>query len=208
MTFNGSLVLATRNKGKIIEFKSLLADFYLKIKSLKDFGPIPPVTEDGETFEDNALKKARFTAKATGLPALSDDSGLMVEALGGIPGVLSARYAGENASDEERNLKLLGEMEGVKNREAKFVCIIAIAVPRGASLVYKGTCAGIITQESTGTQGFGYDPVFYYPKLKKTFAQMSSEEKNHVSHRGSAMAELRRDFDKVLIWLTQRLQED
>jgi len=205
MTFDGALVLATRNKGKISEFKSLFTDFNIEIKSLKDFRPIPPVLEDGETFEDNAVKKACFTARAIGLPALADDSGLVVKALGGMPGVLSARYAGDNATDEEKNIKLLGEMGGVIDREAKFICIISIAVPMGSSLIYKGTCEGIIAQKSTGRQGFGYDPIFYYPDLKKTFAQMSSEEKNRVSHRGRAMVELHRDFDKVLIWLRQRL---
>lgn len=205
MTFDGPLVLATRNEGKISEFKSLLTDFNIEIKSLKDFGPIPPVLEDGETFEDNAVKKACFTAKTIGFPALADDSGLVVKALGEMPGVVSARYAGDNATDKEKNIKLLKEMEGVINREAKFICIISIAVPMGLSLIYKGTCEGIIAQKSTGRQGFGYDPIFYYPNLKKTFAQMSSEEKNRVSHRGRAIAELQRDFDKVLIWLRQRL---
>ncbi len=208
MTLDRPLVLATRNVGKITELKSLLTDFHVEIKSLRDFRPIPPVLEDGETFEDNAVKKACFTAKATGLPALADDSGLMVKALGGMPGVLSACYAGENASDEANNLKLLKEMEGIKNREAKFICVISIAVPMGHACIYKGACEGVITQKSIGIQGFGYDPIFYYPVLKKTFAQMSSEEKNRISHRGRAMVELRRDFDKVLIWLRQRLNED
>jgi len=201
------LVLATRNEGKVSEFKVLLADFGVEIKSLKDFGPIPPVEEDGETFEENAVKKARFTARVLGFPALADDSGLMVEALYGMPGVHSARYAGEDATDEERNLKLLKALESTKNREATFMCVIAIAVPKGPALVYDGACDGVITQKLIGSQGFGYDPVFYYSPLKKTFAQMSAEEKNRVSHRGMAMAELRKEFDKVLIWLRQRLAE-
>ncbi len=202
------LVLATRNEGKIAEFKTLLADFDFGIKSLKDFGPIPPMEEDGETFEDNAVKKARFAAKVLGLPAMADDSGLMVKALGGMPGVRSARYAGEGATDQANNLKLLQAMKGVENREATFMCVIAIAVPRGPALIYEGTCDGMIAQELTGSQGFGYDPLFYYPPLKKTFAQVSREDKNRVSHRGRAMAELRSEFDKVLIWLGQRLEEE
>ena len=202
------LVLATRNKGKVSEFKRLLADFCVEIKSLDDFGPIPMVEEDGRTFEDNAYKKASFTAKVLGMPALADDSGLMVRALDGVPGVHSARYAGDGATDEANNLKLLNAMKGVEGREATFMCIIAIAVPRGPALIYEGTCDGLITHDMIGSGGFGYDPVFYYPPLDKTFAEMSPEEKNSVSHRGKAMAELRDEFGKVLIWLRQRLEEE
>jgi XTP/dITP diphosphohydrolase len=132
------LVIATRNKGKTEEIRALLADFPVDIKNLADFGPTPTTDEDGETFEDNAVKKARFTAKILGLPALADDSGLMVEALGGAPGVRSARYAGENASDEENNAKLLQELESAENRNAAFACVIAIAVPWDPALVYEG----------------------------------------------------------------------
>ena len=205
MNLDRPLVLATQNEGKIAEFRGLLAGFDVEIRSLKDYGPIPQVEEDGDTFEDNAVKKARFTARVLGLPALADDSGLMVRALGGVPGVLSARYAAEDATDEANNLRLLKAMEGVEDRSAKFVCVLAISVPPGAALLYEGTCEGVIAHELTGTQGFGYDPLFYYPPLEKTFAQMSSEEKNRISHRGRAMAELRQEFDKVLIWLNQRL---
>lgn len=202
------LVLATRNDGKISEFEHLFADFDVEIKSLKDFGSIPPIEEDGETFEDNAYKKAHLTAKFLGLPALGDDSGLIVNALDGMPGVQSARYAGEDASDEANNVKLLEAMKDLRDRQASFMCIIAIAVPRGPALIYEGRCDGYIAQEPMGEKGFGYDPLFYYPPLKKTFAQMSPEEKNRVSHRGKAMAELRREFGKVLIWLKQRLAEE
>jgi len=202
------LVLATRNQGKVSEFKELLSDFDVEIKALQDFGPISQVIEDGETFEENAYKKAHFTAKMLGFPVLADDSGLMVEALGGVPGVHSARYAGEGASDEENNLKLLEAMKGVENRKAAFKCVIIIAVPSGPALTYDGVCEGEITDEMKGDRGFGYDPVFYYPPLKKTFAQMSIEEKNRVSHRGRAMSQLRDEFDKVLIWLRQRLAEE
>ena len=201
------LVLATHNQGKIAEFKEMLSGFPLEIKSLKDFGTIPPVVEDAETFEDNAYKKAHDTARMLGFPALADDSGLRVEALDGLPGVYSARYAGEEASDQENNLKLLEAMKGKENRKAAFECIIAIAVPRGPALIYEGRCEGQITHEMRGENGFGYDPVFFYPPRKKTFAQMSPDEKNRVSHRGKAMAELRKEFDKVLIWLKQRLAE-
>lgn len=202
------LVLASRNQGKISEFKRLLRDSDIEIKCLTDFTPLPLVQEDGETFQENAVKKAGFTASVLGLPALADDSGLMVQALGGMPGVYSSRYAGEGARDETNNLKLLEAMKAVNNREARFVCVIAIAVPKGATLIYEGTCEGVIGREPVGCEGFGYDPLFYYPPLKKTFAQMSAEEKNRVSHRGKAMRALREEFDDVLIWLKQRLSED
>lgn len=202
------LVLATRNQGKVAEFQELLSGFDVEIRGLADFGPIPEVSEDGKTFEDNAYKKAHFTAKVLGFPALADDSGLVVEALGGEPGVLSARYAGEGAGDEVNNRKLLAAMEGIADRRAAFECVIAIAVPRGPALVYRGRCEGEIAREALGANGFGYDPLFFYPPLKKTFAQASIEEKNRVSHRGRAMAELKKEFDKVLIWLEQRLSEE
>jgi XTP/dITP diphosphohydrolase len=201
------LVLATRNEGKTEEIRALLAEFPVDIKNLTDFGPTPEVEEDGQTFEDNAVKKARFVAKILGFPALADDSGLMVEALENGPGVRSARYAGEEASDADNNAKLLKELERVENRSAAFACVIAIAVPWGPALIYEGRCEGIITNEQVGTKGFGYDPVFYYPPLQKTFAQLSTEEKNQVSHRGQALRQLREEFDKVLVWLRQRLVE-
>ena len=207
MNSDQPIVLATRNEGKVSEFKVLLKDFDVEIKSLKDFGPIPTVEEDGQTFEDNAVKKAQFTARVLGFPALADDSGLVVKALNGLPGVHSARYAGQDATDEENNLKLLKAMESVENREASFMCVLAIAVPSGPALIYEGTCEGVITESLTGNKGFGYDPLFLYPPLNKTFAQMSIEEKNQVSHRGRAMTEFKAEFDKVLIWLRQRLTE-
>jgi len=201
------LVLATTNEGKTEEIRALLAEFPVEIKNLTDVGPTPPIEEDGETFEDNAVKKARFVAKILGFPALADDSGLMVEALGNGPGVRSARYAGEEATDAENNAKLLRELENVENRDAAFACVIAIAVPWGPALIYEGSCQGVIADKPLGSKGFGYDPVFYYPPLKKTFAQLSTEEKNQVSHRGQALGQLRDEFHKVLIWLRQRLVE-
>ena len=202
------LILATRNQGKIDEFQELFAGSGVEIKSIKDFGPIPPVVEDGETFEENAYKKAFHTARMLGFPALADDSGLSVEALGGAPGVKSARYAGEEATKEDNNRKLLEAMRDIPNRNAAFECVLAIAVPRGPALIYEARCEGEITAELQGAEGFGYDPLFYYPPLKKTFAQMSRAEKNRVSHRGKAMAELRGEIDKVLVWLEQRLAEE
>jgi XTP/dITP diphosphohydrolase len=201
------LVIATRNKGKIEEFKSFFSGFPIGIKSLNDFGPIPEPVEDGKTFEDNAYKKAHFTARVLGFPALADDSGLVVEALGGQPGVLSARYAGEGAGDEAKIRKLLKAMEAVSDRRAAFECVIAIAVPRGPALIYEGRCEGEITRDPSGNNGFGYDPVFFYQPLGKTFAEMSQEEKNQVSHRGQAVAKLLAEFHKVLKWLEQRIKE-
>lgn len=200
-----TIVIATRNKGKIAEIRDLLKGFPIKIKNLDDFGPIPEVEEDGNTFDENAYKKASATARVLGLPALADDSGLLVEALGGAPGVHSARYAGENATEEQKCAKLLSEMEGKTNRKAAFECVISIAVPTGAALTYEARCEGLITEQPVGSNGFGYDPVFFYPPLKKTFAQLSREEKSHVSHRGKALRELRDEFDKVLIWIRQNM---
>ena len=201
------LVLATRNRGKTEEIRALLDGFPVEIKNLDNFGPTPPIEEDGETIEDNAVIKARFVSKILGLPALADDSGLMVQVLGGEPGVRSARYAGEGATDEENNAKLLEKLGNEENRHAAFVCVVAIAVPWGPALIYEGSCQGVITKEQLGTKGFGYDPVFYYPPLKKTFAQLSTTEKNRVSHRGQALRQLHDEFDKVLVWLKQRLVE-
>ena len=202
------LVLATRNKGKLKEFKELLKDFPVEIRSLADFGPIPEVIEDGATFDDNAYKKALFTAKVLGLPAIADDSGLAVEALGGAPGVYSARYAGEKASDTENTAKLLKDMEGIANRKATFHCLISIAVPSGPALTYEGTCEGELLTAPRGDDGFGYDPVFFSPELGKTFAELSMAEKNQVSHRGRAMAEMAAEFEQVLKWVKQRLTEE
>lgn len=201
------LVLATRNKGKIREFRALLSGFDLEIRSLDDFGPIPPPVEDGASFEENAYKKAHHTARVLGFPCLADDSGLVVESLGGQPGVHSARFAGEGATDQANILKLMNAMEGMRDRKGSFQCVIAIAVPQGPALIYEGSCEGEIALSPQGEHGFGYDPVFYYPPLKKTFAQMTPEEKNAVSHRGKAMVELRDEFEKVLVWLRQRLGE-
>ncbi len=202
------IVLATRNEGKVREFQELLKDFPVEIRCLKDFGPIPEVVEDGETFDDNAYKKAHFTAKVLGLPVIADDSGLVVEALNGAPGVKSARYAGEKATDADNIAKLLKEMEGKANRKAAFECIISIAVPSGPALTYEGRCEGEITLEPRGEGGFGYDPVFYYPPYGKTFAEIPMAEKNKVSHRGKALAEVAEEFDKVLVWLKHRLAEE
>ena len=195
------LVIATRNQGKTEEIKDFLRGFPVEIKNLEDFGPIPAIEEDGRTFDENAYKKASFTARILGLPALADDSGLVVQALGGRPGVHSARYAGPRATDRERCIKLLEEMDGMKNRTAAFECVISVAAPTGPALTYEARCEGRIAEAPAGKNGFGYDPIFYYPPLERTFAQLSREEKNRVSHRGKALGELRGEFNKVIAWI-------
>ncbi len=208
MELDRPIVLATRNEGKIREFRRVLDEFPVEIKELQDFGPIPPVIEDGETFEDNAVKKARQTARVIGLPAIADDSGLEVFALNGKPGVRSARFSGRGANDKTNNLKLLEAMRGASDRRARFVCVLVIAVPTGPALVYQGTCEGEISDKMIGRNGFGYDPLFYYTPLRKTFAELTGDEKNAISHRGKALSELHDEFSKVLVWLRNRLGEE
>jgi len=199
------MVIATRNPGKTAEIRDLLQGFPVRIRNLEDFGPIPEVEEDGKTFEENAYKKASFTARILGLPALADDSGLVVDALDGAPGVLSARYGGIEATDTDRCTKLLNELAGQKDRRAAFECVISVAMPTGQALTYEARCEGLITELPVGQNGFGYDPVFFYPSLRKTFAELSREEKSRVSHRGKALAELRLEMEKVLIWIQKHM---
>lgn len=201
------LVLATKNQGKVKEFQEMFKGLPVELRSLNDFGPIPEVEEDGQTFDENSYKKAHFTAKVLGLPAISDDSGLVVEALDGAPGVHSARYAGANATDQDNIDKLLADMKGVQNRKAAFECVVSIAVPSGPALTYEGRCEGEITEEVRGDGGFGYDPVFYCPELGKTFAESNMDEKNVISHRGKALKEVAAELDKIVIWLRQRTLE-
>ena len=200
-----SIVIATRNKGKTAEIREMLMDFPVNIKNLDDFGPIPEIEEDGDTFDENAYKKASVTARILGMPALADDSGLLVESLGGAPGVYSARYAGDKATDQQRCEKLLKEMQGKTNRKAAFECVISIAVPTGPALTYEARCEGLIAEKPYGNNGFGYDSVFFFPLLKKTFAELTRVEKSRVSHRGKALGELKEEFDKVLIWIGQQM---
>jgi XTP/dITP diphosphohydrolase len=195
------IVLATTNQGKTREINELLKGFPVEIKNLNDFGPIPEVIEDGKTFDDNAYKKASFTARVLGYPAMADDSGLCVEALDGAPGVWSARYAGENATDTDNVNKMLDDLKNKENRNASFKCVISIAVPTGAALTYEGECQGVITQEPVGDNGFGYDPLFFYPEFNKTFAQLSIQEKGSVSHRGKALKEIADEMDKIIEWI-------
>lgn len=199
------LVLATRNRGKIKEIRDLLKDYPVRVLCLDDFGPTPEAVEDGSTFEENAYKKASFVARILGFPALADDSGLVVEALGGAPGVFSARFGGEGLTDTQRCQLLLSKMAGKSNRKAAFACVLSLAVPTGQALTYEATCEGLIADECRGTDGFGYDPIFYYPPFDKTFAQISRAEKGLVSHRGKALSEFQSEFEKVLVWIRQHM---
>jgi XTP/dITP diphosphohydrolase len=202
------LVIATTNQNKLKEFKEILKDLDIEVRSLSDFGPIPEIIEDGKTFDDNAYKKAWYTAKYLGLPAIADDSGLIVDALNGEPGVYSARYSGENATDAENVSKLLSNLKGIENRKAHFQCVLSIAVPSGPALTYEGDCEGIIIDERRGDNGFGYDPVFYFEEFDKTFAELSSEEKHKVSHRGKALAQVKTEVQHIKKWLEQRIFEE
>jgi XTP/dITP diphosphohydrolase len=202
------LVIATRNKNKLREFREVFKDLHIEVRSLDDFGPTPEAIEDGATFDDNAYKKALHTAKVLGLPAIADDSGLVVEALNGEPGVYSARYAGEKATDEENCNKLLKALQGIDDRRAHFQCVLSIAVPSGPALTYEGRCDGVIIDEKKGENGFGYDPIFYFKELGKTFAELSIEEKMRVSHRGKALEEVKREVNMIKKWLEQRLFEE
>lgn len=199
------LVIATRNRGKTAEIRDLLQGFPMEVQDLSDFGPIPEVEEDGQTFDENAYKKSSFTARVLGYPALADDSGLAVAALNGAPGVLSARFGGEGLSDADRCRKLLAEMKGRSDRRAAFECVLSLAVPSGPALTYEGRCEGLLTEAPAGANGFGYDPIFFYPPSGKTFAQLTREEKNRISHRGKALQELRAEFEKVILWIRRHM---
>ena len=186
-----SLLIATFNKGKLRELRQLLAKLPFAISDLEGLSSIQPIPEDGKTFIENASLKASGYAKQTGLLTLADDSGLQVDALNGAPGVLSARYAHEGASDTERTAKLLTELSHVQGsaRTARFVSVIAIADEYGKVInISKGTCEGRIVDASRGTNGFGYDPVFAPDGFDQTFAELQTEVKNRISHRARALA--------------------
>lgn len=194
------LVLATNNEDKIREITHLLEDLPITILSRKDFLEFPDPEETGVTLEENALIKASAIAEFTGFPALADDSGLEIDALGGAPGVFSSRYAGPNATYSDNCRKLVNALNGVpKNkRTARFRCVIAIAWDEQSCVTVDGEVDGIITADITGESGFGYDPVFYHPPSGKRFSQMSLDEKNTISHRGLALAKAREAIIKRL----------
>lgn len=193
------ILLATRNSDKVRELATLLGDLGLRIRTLADFPAAPEVEEDGATCQSNALKKAKAIAFATGVPSVADDTGLEVDALDGRPGVFAARYAGEGATYEDNCRKLLKELDGVPpaKRTARFITVAALAMPGGETRVATGALAGVIAEECAGSQGFGYDPVFFVPELGRTLAELTAEEKNRMSHRAKAfraMVDILRPF--------------
>jgi len=183
------LLVATGNQGKLKEIRRLLADTSLEIIGLDAFPDVPEVVEDGDTFEANARKKAIEMAHATGLLTLADDSGLVVEALEGAPGVISARYAGDACDDDANNCKLMDDMEGVADdrRQAAFHCVMALAQPDGECVTFDGMISGLLLREPRGAGGFGYDPYFLVPEYGKTTSELPLEIKNRISHRGNAL---------------------
>lgn len=183
------LILATRNRAKVKEIKSILHDLNLEILSSLDSPELPSVTEDGQTFRENAIKKAETVSRSIHLPSLADDSGLEIDILGGQPGVVSSRFAGPEGNDEKNIEKVLRMMRDVpeRQRQARFRCIIALAIPGEVTQTVEGTCEGFIATESRGTAGFGYDPIFIVPEYNQTFAELGEEVKNQISHRAKAI---------------------
>lgn len=188
--FIDELVVATKNKGKLKEYKSLLTPSIKKISSISDFDNIPEIYETGSTFKENALIKARIVCDITGKITISDDSGLQVLSLNNEPGIYSARYAGEKSTDEENINKLICNLKNKDNRVASFVCVIALVYPEGEEKIFYGECKGEILDKAQGKDGFGYDPVFYFPPLGKSFADLDLKEKNKYSHRAKAVQKL------------------
>lgn len=185
-------VAATNNINKLREIRHILDHYDIEVLSLKDVGLNIHVAEDGDSFKENAFKKASEVYKCIKQPTLADDSGLMVEALGGRPGIYSARYAGENASDDENNRKLLEELKDVpmEKRKAKYICVTVLIINENSVYYGVGKCEGYILEEPRGNNGFGYDPIFYLPALDCTFAQIPEEKKNCISHRSLALKDL------------------
>ncbi len=187
-------IAATKNKGKLREIREILENTDIHVISMEEAGITVDVEEDGETFEENAEKKAREIFKLTGNPCIADDSGLEVRALSGAPGVYSARYAGEHGDSHANNQKLLSEMEGVQDRSARFVCAMVLVLSDTELLTVRGECYGQITAEARGEGGFGYDPLFYLPEYQMTMGEVSPEIKNKISHRGKALRALREEL--------------
>lgn len=190
------VVLASQNKKKIVEMRTILSQMGVEVLSQADVGVKLEPEETGTTFEENSRIKAKAVMEATGLPAIADDSGLMVDALGGEPGVYSARYGGEGLDDTGRWQLLLKNMAGKANRACKFVSVICCCFPDGTEVMARGECPGILAQGPKGDGGFGYDPIFYLPQLGKTMAQLTSEEKNKISHRAKALAGFQIEWEK------------
>ncbi|GBD28261.1 Non-canonical purine NTP pyrophosphatase [bacterium HR31] len=187
------IVLATRNEAKSAELQRMLADLPLEVRTLRDYPHVPPLPEEGETYEANARSKALAVARWLNEVALADDSGLEVDYLEGQPGTRSARFLGNDATDEDRNREILRRLEGVppENRTARYRAVVAVAFPDGRVYTFEGTCEGAIALEPRGTGGFGYDPIFYLPELDRTVAELNPQEKDLISHRGQAVRKAR-----------------
>jgi len=197
------LLVATTNPGKFAEVQAFLSRLPIRIRSLRDLANPPTVLEDGATFEANALKKARSLAEYSGLFTLADDSGLEVDVLGGAPGIYSARYCGEEGNDDENNRKLLRELAGVAaaQRSGRFVCALALCAPDDSVMsdwTVRESCEGLVAFELKGANGFGYDPLFFYPPFGKTFGEIDRETKATVSHRGKALSKLAAALPKLV----------
>lgn len=186
------IVLATHNQGKIREFREAFAELGWEAVPISDIADLPDPEETGTTFEENALQKARAYAAAVGLPVLSDDSGIIADALGDRPGIYSARYAGRHGDDEANNQKLIRDLAPYTGdeRKGRYVCVVALVWPDGRAVTARGECEGIIRDFYAGTGGFGYDPLFFLPNFGKTMAELPLEEKNRISHRGRALRAL------------------
>ena len=192
------MIFATTNQGKVREIKAILGDIGEDILSLKEAGITADIVEDGTTFEENAIIKAKAIMELTGQIVLADDSGLEVDAMNKEPGIYSARFMGEDTPYEEKNRAIIERLEGVEGdaRSARFVCVIAAAFPDGEVITTRGTIEGVIAKEPAGTNGFGYDPIVYVPEYGMTTGQMEPEQKNAISHRGKALAGIKRKLKK------------
>jgi len=201
-----NLIVATRNKGKYHEIKEILADMPFNVMSMEDMNLYVDIVENGKTFEENSLIKAREVCKLVNEIVIADDSGLEVDYLNGQPGIYSSRFGGENATDREKNKILLAMLEGVpfEKRKASFVCVIAVVYPEGNYFTVKGTCDGYIGFKPEGRNGFGYDPLFYMPEYGMTTAQMEPEEKHKISHRGKALKLMVEELKKSILFKHHR----
>jgi XTP/dITP diphosphohydrolase len=190
------IVFATGNKGKVREVREMLDGMGIELVSLSDYAHVPEIVEDGKSFLENALKKAKIISEFTGETVLADDSGLQVDVLGGEPGIYSSRYAGESATDEENNTALLTKLKNIslEKRTAFFCCVLVLYKRDGSYDYFEGKWNGQIIDERRGNNGFGYDPIFFVPELKKTAAELPSEIKNKASHRGQAFAQLKKSL--------------
>ncbi len=194
------VLIATKNEGKVKEYRELFAPYNVEVVSLNDYDDIPDIEETGETFAENAMIKAKTVSDLLKVDTIADDSGLVVPVLGGEPGIMSARYAGENATDQENIDKLLFNMECyfIMNAPAQFICAISICKYQDEMITVEGRCDGSIISEPVGENGFGYDSVFFSNEYNKTFAQISNEEKNKISHRAKAFNEMIKNIDVIL----------